>query len=287
MPGSYPNGFSVIAMPYELDRLRHGVGNGPERLLEAGAVKALASAGADVRSDVIELEEPFDNQIDASFELMRQVGARVKSSVGDGAFPVILSGSCFASVGVVAGLGDSATGVVWLDAHGDFNNPETAIFGYLDGMGTAILTGSAWQGLLSTVPGARPLPEAAVVLAGARDFDPPEEERLAASAIVQVPPDELGSPEALLTALRSAHLTGLYLHVDLDVLDVDEAQVNVYSAGGGIDGDQLASLVKAILDEFDVRAMSLTAYDPNCDPEERVPEVAIRLLRLLAERRAG
>lgn len=286
MTASYPTGIRVIAVPYELGRLRDGVGRGPERLLELGAEEALASCGAAVTSEVVELAEPEDNEVDTSFELMRQVSSRVASAVGDGAFPVVLSGSCFAAVGVVAGLGEQVSRVVWFDAHGDFNDPETAIYGYLDGMGTAILTGSAWQGLHATVPGARPLPESSVVLAGARAFDPPEEKRLAASEIVHLRPELMGSPEALVSAVGS--LTGgLYLHVDLDVLDIEEARVNVYSAPGGVTADQLEALVRTLLDEFPVQAVSLTAYDPECDPENRVPAVAMRLLRLVAERRAG
>jgi arginase len=273
----------VIAMPYEVGRLRDGVGRGPEHLLASGAEVALASSGATVHTEVIELSEAEDNEVDTSFELMRRISARVNAAVAEGAFPVVLSGSCFAEVGVVAGLRERVSGIVWLDAHADFNNPETAVFGYLDGMGTAILTGSAWQGLHATVPGARALPESAIVLAGARGFEPPEEKRLAASQIVQVPPEQLGSPDELVRAVRSLEPTGLSLHVDLDVLDVEEARVNIYSEPNGVTGDQLEALVRAVLQEFPVRSFSLTAYDPECDPEDRVPPIAMRLLRLVAE----
>ena len=182
--------FRVIVVPYELGRLRHGVGRGPERLLSGGAVEALASAGADVRVDVVEFDESFERtgygEVDASFDLIRVVAERVRDAVAGGAFPVLLSGSCFNGVGVVAGLGEPHPGVVWLDAHSDFNSPGTAISGYFDGMGLAILTGGAWPALHATVPGGRPLPETSVVLAGARDFEPPEPVRLAASELRQV-----------------------------------------------------------------------------------------------------
>lgn len=145
----------LLVVPYELGGLRHGVGRGPERLLERGAEEALAGSGADVRTEVLELEEEFDNEIDASFALIRMLSAEVRESVRDGAFPVVLSGSCFASVGIVAGLDEPSPGVVWFDAHGDFNTPETTESGYFDGMGLAVLTGSAWQGMLATVEGDR------------------------------------------------------------------------------------------------------------------------------------
>jgi arginase len=279
----------VIAVPYELGRLRDGVGLGPERLLEHGAAEALAAAGARVDVDVIELERGFDNEIDASFELVRLVAERVRAALDAGAFPVVLSGSCFAAVGAVAGLGERRPGVVWFDAHADFNVPETSPSGYLDGMGVAVLTGSAWQALLASVPNARPIAESSVVLAGARDFDDAEVERLADCDLVQVPPDRLAAGDELGAAVRSIEPapTGLYVHVDLDVIDLAEAPVNRYSAPGGISAARLEALVAGLLDGFEVGAVSLTAYEPRRDADDRVPPIASRLLSAIGERVAS
>jgi arginase len=274
----------VIVMPYELGQLRGGVGRGPERLLELGGAEALAASEARIETELIELSQPFDNEIDASFELIRLVAERVSAARADDAFPVLLSGSCFAAVGVVAGLEESAPGVVWFDAHGDFNEPASAVFGYFDGMGLAVLTGSAWQALRSPVL-FEPVPETAVVLAGARAFDEPEEHRLADSRIVQVAASDLDPPEALIDAVNglAPSPSGIYVHIDLDVLDPEQAPVNVYSAPGGVSGNGLSSVLEALLRESHVRAVSLTAYDPECDPEARVPPIAARLLSLVGE----
>ena len=278
----------LILMPYELGRLRDGVGLGPERLLELGAAEALGAEGGRVQTELVQLAEEEDNEVDASFALIRLVAERVRAARSEGAFPVLLSGSCFAAVGVVAGLGEESPGVVWFDAHADFNTPETAVFGYFDGMGLAVLTGSAWQGLLATVPGAIPLPETAVVLAGARDFDEPEEAHLLRSSVRHLRPEELETPDALVGAVEdlSPSPSGFYLHVDLDVLDSRQAPVNVYSAPGGPSGDQLEVLVGELLSRFPVRVLSLTAYDPGCDPGDQVPPIALRVLKAVA-RHAG
>ena len=274
----------VIVMPYELGQLRGGVGRGPERLLELGGAEALAASGARIETELIELSQPFDNEIDASFELIRLVAERVSAARADDAFPVLLSGSCFAAVGVVAGLEETAPGVVWFDAHGDFNEPASAVFGYFDGMGLAVLTGSAWQTLRSPVL-FEPLPETAVVLAGARAFDEPEEQRLADSRIVQVAASDLDPPEALIEAVNglAPSPSGIYVHIDLDVLDPEQAPVNVYSAPGGLSDSGLSTVLEALLRESHVHAVSLTAYDPECDPEARVPPIAARLLSLVGE----
>ena len=281
--------FRVIVVPYELGRLRHGVGRGPERVLAAGADGALAAAGGEVRVEVVEFDETFERtgygEVDASFDLIRAVADRVRGAIADGAFPVLLSGSCFNGVGVVAGLGEAQPGVVWLDAHSDFNTPDTAISGYFDGMGLAVLAGDAWQALHATVEGGRPVPQTAMVLAGARDFEPPEPIRLATADLLQVDAVDLARPDALLQAIRSfePEPTGIYLHLDLDVLDSGVAGVNVFSAPGGPNGQQLVELIAAVCRECPVRAISLTAYDPAYDPEGRVPEIAVTVLRRVAE----
>jgi arginase len=138
--------------------------------------------------------------------------------------------------------------------------------------------------MLTSVPGARPLPESHVVLAGARDIDPPEAIRLAASRIVHLSVDHLRSPDALVEAVSgmSPEMTGLYVHLDLDVLDSSVATVNVYNSANGLDADHLNALIAALFQTFPVRAISVGTYDPAFDSEERVPPIALRILRTIA-----
>jgi arginase len=145
-------------------------------------------------------------------------------------------------------------------------------------MGLAVVTGGAWQGMLATVPGARPVRESAAVPAGARSFDPPEVARLRASRVTHLPPEKLGGLAETVRAIAPAP-SGVYLHVDLDVLDLAEAHVNVYGAPGGPTGRELCDLVVELRRECPVRAVSLTAYDSGFDPEGRVPPIALKLLR--------
>jgi arginase len=279
----------LLAVPYEVGALRLGVGSGPERLLEAGAEAALGSRGAEVALETIELREHRRDQSGASeagaaFELIGLVASRVREAITDGAYPVLLSGSCFAGLGMLTGLQESSPGVVWFDAHGDFNTPESTIDGYFDGMPLAILTGAAWSNLVERV-GVTTVPEPAVVLAGARDFDRLEQSRLESSDVAHLPPDGVAADDAVARAVDGMDPTpsGLYLHVDLDVLDADEARVNIYSARNGLTADQLEAQVRSLLDAHPVRAVSLTAYDPDVDADGRVPPIAMRLLGAVAD----
>jgi arginase len=282
----------LLVVPYEVGAIRMGVGRGPERLLEAGAEEALGSRGARVRVDLIELQEherdaSGASETGAGFELIRLVAARTREAIADGAFPVLLSGSCFAGLGMVAGMGESSPGVVWFDAHGDFNTPESTVDGYFDGMPLAILTGGAWRTIVSEGE-IRTIPESSVVLAGARDFDPLEQLRLDSSAVRHLPPTEIDADDAVARALNVTEppATGVYLHLDLDVLDSDEARVNIYSVPAGLSAAQLETQVRSLLDACPVRAVSLTAYDPEVDSDGRVPPIAMRLLETVAERLA-
>jgi arginase len=280
----------LLAVPYEVGALRMGVGRGAEKLLEAGAKEALEKGGAEVSVEILELKDDFRDrsgasEAKASFDLMELVASRVKEAVEDEAFPVLLSGSCFAGLGMVTGLVEESPGVVWFDAHADFNTPDSTIEGYFDGMGLAILTGGAWRALADQ-SGIAVIPESAVLLAGARDFDPLEAQRLEASEVHHLPPDRIDSDDAVARAAGELDPapSGLYLHLDLDVLDSEEARVNIYSAPDGLSAAQLASQVGSLLDSCPVRAISLTAYDPEVDAEGRVPPIAMRLLEVVAER---
>ncbi len=282
----------LLAVPYEVGALRMGVGRGPERLLEAGAADSLGSQGAKVEVEMIELKEDLRDRSGASeakaaFELIRLVAEGVGRAIEDGAFPVLLSGSCFAGIGVVTGMGERSPGVLWFDAHGDFNTPESSVDGYFDGMPLAILTGSAWRTMVNDRE-TRTVPETAAVLAGARDFDPLERLRLDSSSVHRLPPAEIDSEDAVARAVDAMDPapTGLYLHLDLDVLDSEEAHVNIYSAPDGLSAEQLISQVRSLLETRPIRAVSLTAYDPECDAEGRVPPIAMRVLEAVAEHAA-
>ena len=130
------------------------MGAGPERLMESGLIERLEQAGHEVVPCSVCLpSQTFMPEVQAAFELDRRLATCVAEAVAAGALPVILSGNCITSVGTVAGIGEPDLGVVWLDAHGDFNTPETTLGGFLDGMALATLTGRCWTSLAATVPG--------------------------------------------------------------------------------------------------------------------------------------
>jgi arginase len=272
---------ALIQVPYHLGHEGVGMGAGPDRLVDAGAVEELTSAGHDVDVVRIGRRNGETNEIGASFEVVRRVAETVAEATGRDAFPLVLSGNCMSSIGVVAGLGRDV-GVVWLDAHPDFNTTDESLSGFADGMGLSILSGTGWRALRETVPGYRAVPEANVVLAGIRDINPPEQERLEASAVEVIAPAE--ATERIGPALDRlrGRVADAYLHLDLDVLDPAEGRANEYAAPGGIAAANVERIIDAVGDRLAIRGAAVTAYDPVADPEGRIPNTAARLMARIA-----
>jgi arginase len=271
---------ALITAPYSLGHEGVGVGAGPAAILAAGAVESLEQAGHEVEVVKVEPRSRETNEVGASFEIVRRVADAVARAVETDSFPLVLAGNCMNSVGIVAGLGRDV-GVVWLDAHGDFNTPDGSLSGFADGMGLAVLTGTSWKTLRETVPGYRAVPEAGVVLVGARDIDPPEQARLDASELQLLPADE--AAERIGEAVHRLQVEDVYLHVDLDVLDPSEGRVNEYAADGGLSARALETVVDVVAERSAVRAAALTAYDPSADTDGRIPALAVRLAARIAD----
>ena len=273
---------ALITAPYSLGHEGAGVGAGPGEILAAGAVEALGSAGHEVEVVKVEPRNRETNEVGASFEIVRRVAEAVAQAVASQAFPLVLAGNCMNSIGIVAGLGRD-TGVVWLDAHPDFNTPDGSVSGFADGMGLSVLTGTSWKALRETVPGYRAVPEENVVVIGIRDINPPEQERLDVSDVqVLLPDDATHRIGEAIEGLRG-RVGDLYLHVDLDVLDPSEGRANEYAAEGGLSAAALEEVVQTVTERGAVRAAALTAYDPSADADRRIPAIAVRLATRIAD----
>lgn len=255
------------------------MGAGPERLMESGLIDRLQQEGHEVVPRSICLpSQKFMPEVQAAFELDRRLAGCVAEAVAAEALPVVLSGNCITSVGTVAGIGEPELGVIWLDAHGDFNTPETTRGGFLDGMALAILTGRCWTSLAATVPGFAPVAERRVMLFGARDLDAQEATALIESEIEHLTPDAIRAGLSDTLAQRKEHTREIYLHIDLDSLDPSEGKANGFAVDGGFRVADVRSLIDEAAGAFRIRGVALTAYDPSQDDDGRACEAAINLL---------
>jgi arginase len=200
--------------------------------------------------------------------LQSAVAGAVSAVAAEGGRPVVVSGDCFTALGTVAGLQAAGrdVGIVWFDAHGDVQTPETTTSGYLAGMPLRLLSGYRPE-LIASRLGLRPVAEENIVLAGARDLDPPEAAYLAGAAIRLR--DAAGLTVGDLPDLP------LYVHVDFDVLDPGEVPgLRFPTPGGGPSAAQLAGALRMLLATGRVAALTLAcSWYPGHDAAARLRPV--------------
>ena len=283
----------LIHVPYDSGHRGLRMGRGPLHFGEHGAADRLRAAGQDVAESVVDVPAPFPTEVGTSFALYRALSDEVRAGTASGALPLVLAGNCGSALGTVSGLravpnagaGDDV-GVVWLDAHADFNTPETTTSGFLDGQMLSALTGGCWRALTASIPGFRAVTDAHVVLVGARDLDAAEETALAASRVTWVRSTDVrtaGAPAALETALATLaqRVSRVYLHIDLDVHDPAEVRANQYAAPEGLSASAVRDVVRCVAQRLPIAAAALTAYDPTYDADGRMLDVGMQLMECI------
>lgn len=264
----------VVTVPYRYDERSDGSGLGPDALLSSGLIERMAAWGLDVRgpheSHLPDAERTAGSIAVNVGRLGAQTAALVAAARLEGAAVLVLAGDDTATVGVVAGLqqahgAGARIGLVWLDAHGDFNTPETSYSGILAGMPVAILAGLAgplWRGAAGL---AAPMPTDRIVISGVRDLDEREATLLQSTDVRVVTAREATSGTTHLQAV--AHLARtcewLCLHIDLDVLDPSLVPSAVTPEPGGLSVNQAARLVSVALDTGKVAVVSLAGLNPG------------------------
>jgi arginase len=267
---------TILGVPYSLDQRQIGMGAAPGALLDAGLEQQIMALGHAVQTEMIAIADPDEPRETRLGRLLTVLAGAVARARAAGRFPLILGGDCMVALGVLGGLGDAEhTGIIWLDAHGDFNTAETTISGYLGGMPLAAAVGRGLDELRNACRLA-PIAEHHVVLVDARDLDPLEERALDGSAVVLVRNAGAGDTPELDRALRGVgSLAQLYLHVDIDILDPAEAPGVNYPAARGRSLAQLQAIVRQAIGLGNVAAMSVTAVNPEKDIDGRTVQAAL------------
>ena len=280
----------VVTIPFRYDEPNEGLGKGPTALLEAGLLDRLREGGADVggaSSVMLADEDRVPGPIAANIGRLGAVTATLIASARREASGVLaLAGDDTASVGIVAGLQRAhgagvRVGIVWLDAHGDFNTPETSYSGILAGMPLAILAGLAgpvWRSLAGL---AAPIPTDRILIAGVRELDEREETLLRSTDVQVVAAAAVAEEGPLRQALHTLLLRAdlLLLHVDLDVLDPSLVPSSSTPAPNGWSVTEAADVMRTVLDTGKVAVLGIAGLNPGAGQRgERSIESAIALI---------
>jgi len=276
---------------------RHaGMAEAPEDLRRLGFLDRLRDAGIDLRDEGDVLIDPgvrgdadprLKNRTEIAGMLRAAADAVATAAATDGDRLLVLGGDCCAHAGALAGLRrvrpDRRLAIAWFDAHGDCNTPETTPTGNVWGMPFALLLGRGDPGLVAAAEGPTvDLRHAALI--GGQVLDEAESRWLSASAVAHFGAGMLATAAGL-DALRAwadaiaPEVDGLYVAIDHDVLDADEASwALTMPEFGGVRAGRAVEIVRTLAAAVPVVGYGATTmnFENECDAERTI-EVAARL----------
>lgn len=277
----------IIQVPYDSGHFCERTGCGPDYLLKNGIIELLQEEGHHLNVHRIESKTTFTTEIGTAFELNRILAEHIRS-LPDNYFPLVFSGNCNSCVGTLSGLSSDEIGIIWFDAHGDYNTPDTTISGFLDGMGLAMATGRCWKAFLHQIPGYKPVPESNVIHVGSLDLDL-EEKRMFEEAGIPVITNNLKDENALLTLFKDAlnnlrrNVKKVYVHIDMDVLETGQAKANHLTLPGGLRVETVIKCLGIIKEKFEICACVIASLDPVFDKDRIVLNAGMRIIKTIFE----
>jgi arginase len=218
------------------------------------------------------------------------IGGEIAAAVAEGrraGKPVLVAGgTCDAVPGVIGGLQqahglEARIGLVWCDAHGDFNTPRTTLSGMLGGMPVAVAAGLAYPRWRELSRQAVPLPTDRILMVDVRNLDPPEEQLIRATDVVIAAP-ATGFPGADLAASvadLAARCDLLYLHVDADVLDARYVPNHRTPEPGGPSMEQVLAALDTVFATGKVALFAVVAIWADGEGGATAVQSGLALLR--------
>ncbi len=281
----------IIGIPMDLGQSRRGVDMGPSALRYAGLSARLRRLGHEVE-DTGDVAVPvrdtlpeegglaFLPAVRATCELVYAEGSR---AVAEGRIPLFVGGDHSIAIGTVGGVtASSGSGLLWIDAHGDFNTPETSPTGNIHGMPLAALLGIGAPELVNLGRAGGKIDPANVVLLGARDLDPAEGKLIRQSGIgvfTMREIDERGIAVVVKEVLdRLGHLARLHVSLDVDVLDPMVAPGVGTPVPGGLTYREAHLLMELLADSRLVGSIDVVEINPILDERNRTAEMAAGLI---------
>jgi arginase len=277
---SKPVRVALVKMPYVGERNVPDTSRGPDYLEEGGIRKLLEQQGVQVKAtDVVALTADEEKSYGSWNHLALASGDMAKLVADErrsGYLPVGLLANCNGLLGMVSGLQHSGptakplrVGMVFIDAHGDFNTPETTLSGMLGGMPVAIAAGQCLTRMRMKAGLEPAIPTRHIVEMCVRDTDPLEQELLDRSEIQQLTLEDVRTRSANLhrEMKRLSELTDvIYVHVDMDGLDPSEVPGVALPVPNGPSSAELAAALTEMFKyekaaAFGVAAMPFDDHD--------------------------
>lgn len=289
---------SLIGVPMYLGAGRRGVDMGPSAIRYANIHKQLADLGHTVKDlGSVPVPEPTappepENKLKYLDEVVcvaNELAKRVEGVMLSGSTPIILGGDHSISLGSASGVANAvqSPGIIWFDAHTDFNTSETSPSGNIHGMILGALCGygnpEVGDPALVNVAGGGPhIDPRRVVIVGARDIDPGERTLLKASGVhifTMADIDRLGMDHVTRKAitLASEGAPGIHVSFDLDGVDPNDAPGVGTPVPGGMTWREAHLAMELVADSGKLLSLDLVEVNPILDERNRTADLAAQL----------
>jgi arginase len=289
---------TIIGVLMDLGADRRGVDMGPSAIRVADLNDRLAALGYEVTdAGNISVRNPEMLQVtDKKLKYLPEIAAacqkladQVESALEQGSVPIVLGGDHSIAIGSVGGLAafhhkrGQRVGVIWFDAHGDMNTPDTSPSGNIHGMPFAAILGHGARELTHISGFAPKVHPEDCVLIGARSVDPEEATALKASGIRVVTMrelDERGMSAVMDEAmwLASRRTVGFHVTMDMDFVDPDYAPGVGTPVPGGPTYRESHLAMEKIADSGKMLSFELTEVNPVLDVSNKTAELGVQLI---------
>lgn len=288
----------ILGVPLDLGQERRGVDMGPSAVRAAGLNAAVKGLGHDVEdSGNIHVKNPeeqhFGNKrakyLNEIAETCRDVAARVSRTLEDGCFPLTLGGDHSIAIGTLAGVSkfyrdrNQEVGLLWIDAHGDMNTPETSPSGNIHGMPFAASLGYGPPELTGIYGFSPKVGASRAVLVGARDLDSTERKTVKKSGLnvfTMRDIDEQGMRSVMEKSigLASQGAGGYVVSFDMDVIDPAEAPGVGTPVRGGLTFREAHLALEMVADSGKMAAFELVEVNPIIDIMNKTAILGVGLI---------
>jgi len=283
----------VIGAGLDLGAGRRGVDMGPSAIRYAGLDERIVELGrrCEDRGDVVTAVPEATAVVDERLRYLPEIKATcgriaelVAGAVTEGFVPLVLGGDHSVALGTLGGLArvHGPGGVLWLDAHGDLNRPDTSPTGNVHGMPLVAamgLAGPAFESEQYTLPAVEPR---RVALLGVRSLDPGERELLSeleALVFTMSDLDRMGLETAMGEALE--HVGGgpfVHVSLDMDVLDPEVAPGVGTPVRGGLSYREAHLALELVAESGLVQSLEVVEVNPILDRENQTAKLAVELV---------
>jgi arginase len=286
----------IIGVPLDLGADRRGVDMGPSAIRYANLADRLKLLGHSVHdsgnlntalADKSKIGEPNAKYLSEVKSTCLELSKLVFQAMKNHKLPLVIGGDHSIAIGTLAGLrtyySGKEFGLLWLDAHGDYNTPDITPSGNIHGMSLAISAGQGDKWFPSPPFPKKSADPSKIAIVGTRELDPKERENLKRTGVRVFSTsdiDKLGMREVMNQALKivTNETEGVHISFDMDVVDPIDAPGVGTPVRGGITYREAHLVMEMISEAGIMKSLEVVEVNPILDQQNATAELAVELI---------